>query len=152
MFKWALTLACGALMVVHPAAATPSAQITSSNPPPATSWWYAKNPGPGSIVAVRRQGKKIQFVDNWAPCFTGQRIRPYVYTGGGLNQNAYYSRQRMKIWVDGSTLHAKRAFVGSERLPDVQVLKYKSISAAKAKRLLVPVGVPPNKYFGDCRG
>ena len=29
---------------------------------------------------------------------------------------------------------------------------YTSISAAKTKRLLVPVGVPPSKYFGDCRG
>lgn len=101
-------------------------------------------------MAVRRQGKQIQFVDNWSPCFTGQRIRAYVYTGGGLNQNAYYSRQKMKIWVDGNTLHTKRALVGSERLPEAQPLTYKRISAAKAKRLLVPVGVPASKYFGDC--
>ena len=152
MFKWALTLTCTALIGVQPVAAAPSAQIASSNPPPGTSWWYAKIPaGPGSIVGVRRQGKQIQFVDNWVPCFTGQRIRAYVYNGGGLNQNAYYSRQKMKIWVDGNTLHAKRAFVGSERLPDAQPLTYKRISAAKAKRLLVPVGVPPSKYFFDCR-
>ena len=73
-----------------------------------------------------------------------------MYKGGGLNQNAYYSRQTMKIWVDGTTLHAKHAYAGSERLPDVTVMTYRSISPAKAKQLLVPVGVPPSKYFADC--
>jgi len=152
VFTWAVTVTSGALLLVQPAAAAQSVEIAASNPPAATSWWYAKGPGPGAIVAVRRRGQTIQFVDNWAPCFTGQRIRQYVYKGGGLNQNAYYSRQTMKIWVDGTTLHAKHAFSGSERLPDAPVMTYRSISPAKAKRLLVPVGVPPSKYFADCTG
>lgn len=150
MFTFALTLTSGALLLVQPAAAAQDMELAVPNPPASTTWWYAKGPGPGAIVGVRRHGPKIQFVDNWAPCFTGQRIRPYVYKGGGLNQNAYYSRQKMKIWVEGTTLHTKRAFVGFERLPDVPVMTYRSISAAKAKRLLVPVGVPPSKYFADC--
>ena len=61
MFTWALTLTSGALLLVHPAAAGQSVEIAFSNPPAATSWWYAKGPGPGAIVAVRRHGQKIQF-------------------------------------------------------------------------------------------
>ena len=139
------------ILAGQPALAAPRMPMTPSNPPAATSWWYAKNPGPGSIVGVRRQGKKIQFVDNWAPCFTGYRVRPYVYKGGGLNQNAYYSKQMMKVWVDRGRLNAKRAFIGYERLPDTQVSRYKRITAAKAKRLLVPVGVPPSSYYAYCK-
>lgn len=146
-------LTAGGVLILsgQPALAVPSVPMSPSNPPPATSWWFANSPGPGSIVGVRRHGKKIQFVDNWAPCFTGLRVRPYVYKGGGLNQNAYYSKQKMKIWVEQGKLNAKHAFIGDERLPEAQVLRYKRITAAKAKRLLVPVGVPPSKYFADCR-
>lgn len=152
MFRRAVVLVSGALIVAgQPAAAAPSAPLTPSDPPAATSWWYAKSPGPGSIVGVRRQGTRIQFVDNWAPCFTGHRVRPYVYRGGGLNQNSFYSKQKMKIWVDQGRLYEKRAYVGDERLPDVRKFSYKRITAAKAKRLLVPVGVPPSRYSADCR-
>jgi len=92
----------------------------------------------------------VQFVDNWAPCFTGQRVRRYVYNGGGLNQNDFYSRQMMKLWVTSGTLHAKRAFVGYEKLPDVVSLKYRSVSVPKAKRLLKGLGLSVGMYFDSC--
>lgn len=153
MFRQVLVLAGSAIILAsQPVAAAPSTPLAPSNPPPATTWWYSNYPSPFSIVGVRRQGNGIQFVDNWMPCFTGHRVRPYVYKGGGLNQNAAYAKQMMKVWVDKGRLHAKRALIDYERLPDVkQVVKYKRITAAEAERLLVPVGVPPSKYFDDCR-
>lgn len=144
------TLLAGSLSAAGVAQASPRQLSTSKNPPSGVSWWYAPNPGPGSIVAVRRVGAKVQFVDNWVPCFTGKRVRRYVYNGGGLNQNDYYSRQMMKLWVSSGKLHAKRAFVGYEELPDVATLKYRSISVAKAKSLLKGLGLSVGMYFGDC--
>jgi hypothetical protein len=132
------------------AQAASSQPAAGKNPPSGVTWWFARDPGPGSIVALWRSGSKVQFVDNWAPCFTGQRVRRLVYRGGGLNQNAYYSRQMMKLWVSSGRLHAKRAFVGYEKLPDVALLKYRPIPEAKARSLLKGLGLSVGMYFDDC--
>ena len=143
-------LLAGSLSVPGVAQASPKQLAASKNPPSGVTWWFARNPGPGSIVAVRRSGTKVQFADNWATCFTGQRVRRYVYKGGGLNQNAYYSRQMLKLRVSSGKLQAKRAFVGYEKLPNVVTLKYRSISTAKAKRMLKDLGLSVGMYFDDC--
>lgn len=143
-----IIVGCFLVSVATPASrAVPNAVMAVQDPPARLSWWHANSPGPGTLVAVRRNGTKIRFVDNWAPCFTGKRIRPYVYKGGGMNQNAQYSRQTMKIWVDGGTLHAKRAFLGYARLPQAETITYKRISAAKAKRLIKPIGVSVPRFL-----
>lgn len=120
----------------------------TSLPPSGTTWWYRPKPyGPGTIVGVRRKGDRIQFVDNWSPCFTGVRVRGNVYRGGGKNQNSFYSAQEMKIWISGGKLRFKRAFIPEERIWKQRTWSIpRRITVAEVRRLL---DVKPSQFW-DC--
>lgn len=127
----------------------PAPMLNSTGAAPAgTSWWFNSKPqGAGTIIGVRRTGGRIQFADNWAPCFSGTRIRGNVYRGGGENQNGYYSRQEMMIRRSGDRLLYKTAFIPDEKLWRKRAWSAKRISTGEARRKLQDKGISPSMFW-----
>ncbi len=75
-------------------APTSAANAGSSSPPSGTTYWV--NSG-GDLLVMKRDGRRLRIGNPLTPCYTGIHRSDGSYEGGGMGQNGFYVRQRLRL-------------------------------------------------------
>lgn len=125
-------------VLANPGVATAS-PVPMKDVPAGTSYWINKT----DVLATKRKGRTLKVGNPLTPCFTGKKVGPNKYRGGGMDQQGTYSRQVVTVSVKGSKLRINNSWSVSGK-----PLKYRKSTRAKvAKRY---GGTNPSDWFSDC--